>query len=381
MRLGLLVMKKHNEKKKYPCLNLSLVNLRGERWADIPGLEGYYSVSNYGRVKRLAREQINSKGVLRKYIEQIIAPRIYDAPNNFVKDTTSQLYCHLSFENNRHHFSIRRLVYQCFVAPFDYHDDTVQIVCKNGDGMDLRASNLKMLSKKEAARRLIKKQRRLAVFKNPDPHKAGMMSALVTGKPVTQYNRKGKKIKTYPSGMEASRQMGIGNSQIRNAAKGIEPTAGGYFWQYGKAPVFDVESFLERRRIGYKEKKGQKVTQYDLNGNRLATYLTLVDAAKAIGRDSTGISAAIRGITKQAYGFVWKKGYGKEKINLERYLCGNELRALNGRRKTRQYSLSGKYIKTFASVKEAAAAVKVASSTISGALSGKHATAGGFIWK
>lgn len=374
-------MKKRHEKKKYPCYNLSLVNLRDEQWADIPGFKSYYSVSNYGRVKRLNREQINSKGVLRKYAEKIIAPRIYNAPNNFVKDITSQLYCHLSFENKRHHLSIRRLVYQRFVAPFDYHDDTVQIVCKNGDGLDLRSSNLKMLSKKEAARRIIKQQRRLAVFKNPDPHKAGWISGQKTGKPMTQYNAKGKKIKTFPSGMEASRQTGISNSHIRNAANGIDPTAGGYFWQFGNAPVFDVESFLEERRIGYKEKKGQKVTQYDMDGNRVARYLTLVDAAKAIGKDSTGISANIRGITKQAYGFVWKKGYGKEKINLERQLYGNDLRAIKVRRKTRQYSLSGKYIKTFASVKEAAAAVKVASSTISGALSGKYTTAGGFIWK
>lgn len=91
-------MKKYLEKKKYPCYNLSLVNLRNERWADIPGLESYYSVSNYGRVKRLDREQVNSKGVLRKYAERIIAPRIYNAPNDYVKDTTSQVYCHLSFE-------------------------------------------------------------------------------------------------------------------------------------------------------------------------------------------------------------------------------------------------------------------------------------------
>ena len=36
--------------------NLSLANLPNEIWKDIPDYEGYYQVSNYGRVKSLERK-------------------------------------------------------------------------------------------------------------------------------------------------------------------------------------------------------------------------------------------------------------------------------------------------------------------------------------
>jgi|GEM_PF-5670141 len=81
-----------------------------------------------------------------------------------------------------------------------------------------------------------------------------------------------------------------------------------------------------------------------MDGNRIACYLTLVNASKAIGKATTGISANIRGITRQAYGFVWKKGYGKEKINLKGQLYGSALRAKNGCKRIRQYSVLGKQL-------------------------------------
>ena len=35
---------------------LSLEDLKGETWNDIPNYEGYYKISNFGRIKRLKRE-------------------------------------------------------------------------------------------------------------------------------------------------------------------------------------------------------------------------------------------------------------------------------------------------------------------------------------
>ena len=43
-------------KKNYPYLNLELKALPGERFKPIKGLEGYFQVSNKGRVKRLEYE-------------------------------------------------------------------------------------------------------------------------------------------------------------------------------------------------------------------------------------------------------------------------------------------------------------------------------------
>lgn len=38
-------------KMKYPYQNLTLKDLKGERWEDIPELDGYYRISNFGRIK------------------------------------------------------------------------------------------------------------------------------------------------------------------------------------------------------------------------------------------------------------------------------------------------------------------------------------------
>jgi len=41
------------EKLKYPYQNRSPENMKGEEWKDIVNLEGYFMISNLGRVKWL----------------------------------------------------------------------------------------------------------------------------------------------------------------------------------------------------------------------------------------------------------------------------------------------------------------------------------------
>lgn len=48
--------------------NLSLENIKGEIWKDIPDYEGYYQVSNYGRVKSLSRYQSRKERILKQQI-------------------------------------------------------------------------------------------------------------------------------------------------------------------------------------------------------------------------------------------------------------------------------------------------------------------------
>lgn len=85
-------------KKEYPYQNRSLEDMEGEEWDDIPGLDGYFRVSNYGRIKRLRRESPNSKGIVKVYCEKIIAPRVSRTPNTYVSDVTYQLGTHCTVE-------------------------------------------------------------------------------------------------------------------------------------------------------------------------------------------------------------------------------------------------------------------------------------------
>lgn len=41
---------------KYPYQNLSLKDMESEQWLDVEGYEGTYQISNFGRVKSMARQ-------------------------------------------------------------------------------------------------------------------------------------------------------------------------------------------------------------------------------------------------------------------------------------------------------------------------------------
>ncbi len=56
-----------------PYQNLSLQDIEGEEWRDIEGFEGYYMVSNMGRVKSLERKiWMETRGCCKKKICKII---------------------------------------------------------------------------------------------------------------------------------------------------------------------------------------------------------------------------------------------------------------------------------------------------------------------
>lgn len=63
--------------------------------------------------------------------------------------------------------------------------------------------------------------------------KGNLRNNKITSKPVDQFNKEGKYLKTYPSTMEAQRQLKI--TGIAEAIRGVtQKTAGGYIWKHSK---------------------------------------------------------------------------------------------------------------------------------------------------
>ena len=81
-----------------PHKNLSLEDMDGEIWKDIEGFEGYYQISNFGRVKSLSRIVIDSK---RNIKEKILKVRI--TKYGYINIT-------ISFNRKQYSFIIHRLV-------------------------------------------------------------------------------------------------------------------------------------------------------------------------------------------------------------------------------------------------------------------------------
>jgi group I intron endonuclease len=125
--------------------------------------------------------------------------------------------------------------------------------------------------------------------------------------------------------------------------------------------------------------RNKKITlQYDLNGNFIAGWGFVKDAAKALNMCSSGISMCCNGKISNAYGFIWK--YAPD--SGFRYSKKDVLNNFSPRKKTViQYDKNKSFIKEWKSMSEAGNALSIHVSVIWGCCYGKGKTAGGFIWK
>lgn len=370
--------------KKYTYQNLSLKSIRGEEWKDIPGLEDYFLISNFGRVKRLEYEMQYRNGAIYTKPEKIIKPIIVKQFNKFKKDYSSFLTCRVTLNGKRRTLMISRIVYCLFVHPFNLDNYTKVILCKDLDNFNIRPSNLQLVTVSQKQRRTILRKRYRSPFYDlteSDRKKQREAINKTLQKQVTQYSLKGRKIKTYKSIVEAEKATGIFATSIGKVASGGGIIAGDFAWAFGKKAKLDLVALRKERYKAYIKKYGQKVTQYDLSGRKMAKYDSVKEASEASGVHINAINRMLKGEYKSTKGFYWKKGYGKDQIDLSNYKWGRESMASTQSKKVKQYSLDGKYLLTFSSIKAAAKEIKVHLSTLCGALNGRQKTAGGYIWK
>ena len=119
-----------------------------ENWKPIPGYEGLYEVSNYGRVKSL--ERLSSDGA-RTVPERIRKP-------NIMKD----YHCVCLIKNGKHKvFRVHRLVAECFISPQPTPEHQINHI--DGDKSNNYVGNLEWVLPIENTRHAI----RMGLKKNP----------------------------------------------------------------------------------------------------------------------------------------------------------------------------------------------------------------------
>ena len=180
-------------------------------------------------------------------------------------------------------------------------------------------------------------------------------------KPVYQYDLDGNFVAIYSSAAEAARQM---NTQVQNIYKACwkeNKTAAGFQWRNDPTDIPQPTTFGQ----------GKRVYQYDLNGNYIQSYASLMEASQQTGIDYSTLKNAVKGARKTAghYQWCWDPANPPGKTTFGQ-----------GKR-VYQYDLDNNYINEYPSAAEASRQTGVNRSNISSVLRGKTKTAGGFIWK
>jgi hypothetical protein len=184
--------------------NKSLRNLKGEKWKEIPFTEGYYAVSNYGRVKALPRVVFSDtapKG--RKLKERILSQAVGKQHNSYTGDKTFGLVVTFQFEGIKQRQMVRRLVYEAFVAPKSKESLEGKLVYPlDGNGLNCHAHNLGLATRSELRSKELRDQRYLPpVHLLPADYylKLAVKAGRLKRRKVSKYKPDGTLLATYPS--------------------------------------------------------------------------------------------------------------------------------------------------------------------------------------
>lgn len=119
----------------------------------------------------------------------------------------------ITLYKQKYNFSITRLSYQCFKKPIELEGESFVILTKDGNGLNIKPSDLIVASLSEKQQRIFDLNRKEPLIVDKDATKRGIVkSQLTNNKRVTQYNIRGKKVKTSPSISVASKRTGISHT-------------------------------------------------------------------------------------------------------------------------------------------------------------------------
>lgn len=324
-----------------------------EFWKNIVGYEGYYQISNLGRVKRLQRVCIDSLGRRMLYKEKIL--------KEMISKQTGYPYVCLSKDNKEEAKNIHTLIADAFIP------NPNNLPCVNH--IDENRAN-SVLSNLERCTYSYNNSYGSACAKR----KATMRKNLEgKHKPIYQFDMNGNLLNTYNCGVrQLEEKFGF---DIETCLTEKCKTSHGFVFSYN-----NKFSYTEDR-----PKKHQKfVVRLDEHGNEIKRYKSVSEAAKEIGMDRHVFSRSksdsgevmvngMRFVVETKENEYIPKGHKGPRPDL----IGKCSKAIS------QFTTTGNYVQSFNSVKEAAICLgnSVYASVISNCLNGRLKTAHGFIWK
>lgn len=269
---------------------LSLEDFEGEVWKDIPEYEGWYQVSNMGRIKSLDREFS-----FQRSCDSV--PRIKKLKGQIIKASYSNrgyLICHLKKNGTSKVVKHHRIVCCAFYENPYY---LPEINHKNEQKTDNRASNLEFCTRRYNATYGTAIQRITSKTRN-HPN---------TSKPVYQFSKNCVLIKKYPSIKQAVRETGVKAANIRSVCiGGKSSTAGGFIWSYTDDLSIIAEKALRKARKSRRYAE-RPVLMFSIDGKLVREFPSIVIASKTTGVHKDSIGRCCRHERyKTAGGYKWE---------------------------------------------------------------------------
>ena len=187
----------------------------GEIWKDIPNYEGYYQVSNLGRIKSIKRKvkyQNSFRNVKEKIKGTFIGKQGYERVE-------------LSKNKINKKYNVHRIVANVFI-PNPLNKETVNHI--NGIKTDNRVENLEWATKSENILHAYK----TGLSKNSEKQRNAVKLYCKENKikPIIQLDLDGNFIKEWKSATEVMNVLNINRKSISNCIRKQSKTAGGFKW-------------------------------------------------------------------------------------------------------------------------------------------------------
>jgi len=170
--------------------------MENEIWKDVKGYEGYYEVSNLGRVKRIGKTNCLRSAITKDGYEQVT----------------------LSVNNKLKSYAIHRLVAIAFIPN---PNNLPQVNHKDENKLNNYVENLEWCTQEYNLKYGTARKR--ANIKNTNRKDIS--------KVVYQYSLEGELINIYPSTQEL-RRLGFNQGNIASCCRGERKSHKGYIWKY-----------------------------------------------------------------------------------------------------------------------------------------------------
>ncbi len=387
-------------KENLDISNLSIIPLHEEVWRDVVGREGFYIVSNLGRIYSLPRKSLSKtqdrflKGLMIK-----VTPNFYGYPTVYLYGSD------LKYINKSFH----RIVAESFIGmPIN---DTMEVNHINGIRNDCRAVNLEWVTHSEnvlhsykylrgiITERVIKYENiKISALENEffvfidgfnEDYKISNLGRVVSLKNKDEkllsitINDKGYPI-VFLSKNNSTKHFSIhrlvaiafipnpDNKPQVNHKNGIRTDFSIPNLEWNTASENVVHSYKVLGKIhnttGMFNRCGKKVAQYDLDGNLLNIFESTMDAERKLKISNTNISFACKSSSNRSFsGFLFKYFIDSPLEKIDKYVkTPNHLST-----KIEIISLKDNVIMEFNTIQEGASKININKSTLSKYLKNK----------